>query len=235
MRWRSPHHPQAPDSLREPAPSLGGSPHAERSQRPWLEAVPNPAPDARRLMPNPSTKEPAPVTPRTHHHRPGRSGLPATSPAAVPPRQPRRASLPALALGLALALGATAPLQAQDRLQTMPGHEQFQRVAPQIPASVRSGALSVSWTDDGRAFLYRHEGRTYRYDVDARTAVEVEAAELDALRDAQRPQVERGRQFTTYASPDGSRIAVYRDHNIWITDADGGNERQLTTEGSAAE
>src|SRR5690554_2543805 len=117
----------------------------------------------------------------------------------------------------------------------MPGHEQFRRVAPQIPASVRSGALSVSWTDDGRAFLYRHEGRTYRYDVDARTAVEVDAAELDALRDAQRPRVERGRQFERAASPDGRRVAVYRDHNIWITDADGGNERQLTTEGNAAE
>jgi hypothetical protein len=54
---------------------------------------------------------------------------------------------------LGLALLPTVAM-AQDRLRTMPGYEQFQRMSPQIAGSVQSGALSVTWVDGGRAFEY---------------------------------------------------------------------------------
>ena len=43
---------------------------------------------------------------------------------------------------------------------------------------------------------------------------------------------ERGRQFTEAVSPDGKRKAVYRDRNLWLTDADGKNGTAITTDGS---
>ena len=39
---------------------------------------------------------------------------------------------------------------AQDRLKAMPGYEQAQRMSKEIPGAVKSGALSATWSDDGR-------------------------------------------------------------------------------------
>ena len=61
---------------------------------------------------------------------------------------------------IALAVPSAA-LLAQDRLKTMPGYEQYQRIAPQIPAALKSGALAARWTDDGKSVEYTREGRQY--------------------------------------------------------------------------
>src|SRR5690606_31041905 len=45
--------------------------------------------------------------------------------------------------------------------------------------------------------------------------------------------VARGRQATMAMSPDSSRRAFYRDRNLWVSNADSSNERQITTDGSA--
>src|SRR5204862_8329171 len=45
---------------------------------------------------------------------------------------------------------------------------------------------------------------------------------------------ERGRQFESTASPDGALKAFYRDRNLWLSAAGGGDERAITTDGSAA-
>ena len=72
---------------------------------------------------------------------------------------------------------------AQDRLKTMPGYEQYQRMSQQIPGSVKLGALSVTWKDGGKAFEYRHDGKIYRYDVaERKTAVIGEAKDAPAGR-----------------------------------------------------
>src|SRR5262249_15013694 len=56
---------------------------------------------------------------------------------------------------------------AQDRLKTMPGYEQYQRMSQEIPSSVKLAAISVTWKDGGQAFEYRHDGNVHRYDIAA--------------------------------------------------------------------
>ncbi len=45
---------------------------------------------------------------------------------------------------------------------------------------------------------------------------------------------ERGRQFGSTTSPDGTLVAFHKDRNVWLSAADGSNERAITTDGSAA-
>ena len=129
-------------------------------------------------------------------------------------------------------------LAAQDRLQTMPGYERAQHVAREEPA-VRGGALSATWFD-ANAFEYSKDGKRYRYDVAARRASEIAATPADKPVDARdRPvppaeEPDRGRQLSSATSPDGRLVARYRDRNVWVSAADGSDERQVTTDGSAA-
>jgi dipeptidyl-peptidase-4 len=65
----------------------------------------------------------------------------------------------ALRHGLAIALFGVCVLsgiaptntRAQDRLKTMPGYEQYQKMSREIPGSVKPGLLSVVWKDGGQA------------------------------------------------------------------------------------
>src|SRR5262249_41754579 len=43
----------------------------------------------------------------------------------------------------------------------------------------------------------------------------------------------RGRQFTSAVSPDGKLKAYYRDHNLWLSNTNGGDVSAITNEGSA--
>jgi dipeptidyl-peptidase-4 len=131
---------------------------------------------------------------------------------------------------------------AQDRLKSMPGYDQYQKMKGQIAGSVKMGALTVTWRDGGKAFDYRKDGKSYRYDLAAGTAEVVGEAkgEPDSpfLKGGKkggkgRGGVERGRQFTSAISPDGKRKAYYRDHNLWLSDPKGGNEFAVTTDGNA--
>ncbi|MGE0886812.1 MAG: DPP IV N-terminal domain-containing protein [Blastocatellales bacterium] len=125
---------------------------------------------------------------------------------------------------------------AQDRLKAMPGYDQYQKMNSQIPGSVKSGTLSVLWTDGGSAFEYRKDGKAYRYDIATRKAVEIE--KTTAGNDQQgrfggrRGGPERGRQYDSAMSPDGKLKAFYRDRNLWLSDAGGSNETAITTEGN---
>jgi dipeptidyl-peptidase 4 len=128
------------------------------------------------------------------------------------------------------------PLAGQGRLRTMAGYEHFQRVVGERPV-VRGGALAASWID-ANTIEYAQGGKHYRFDVSARRAKEVDSAEADSAERAgptPPPEIpERGRQFTTATSPDGRLRAQNRDRNIWLSAADGGDERAVTTDGSAA-
>ena len=61
-------------------------------------------------------------------------------------------------------------LAAQDRLKTMPGYEQAQRVAGEGPAAFSGGALRATWADGSKTFEYDMDGKRFRYDVATRQA-----------------------------------------------------------------
>ena len=62
---------------------------------------------------------------------------------------------------------------AQDRLKSMPGYEQNQRMAKEMQGAVKSGALSATWKDDSKSFEYTKDGKLYRFDVATKPATEV--------------------------------------------------------------
>jgi dipeptidyl-peptidase-4 len=136
-------------------------------------------------------------------------------------------------LALMLAVGALhATAGAQDRLKTMPGYAQYQKMSRQLPGAVKSGALGVTWKD-GKTFDYTRDGKLYRYDVTAKFATEIGVAPpLAASGRGGRSGIERGRQAASADSPDRKLKAFYRDRNLWMSDADGGGETPITTDGS---
>ena len=124
---------------------------------------------------------------------------------------------------------------AQERLKTMPGYEQYQRMSKELGTAVRSGALGVTWQDDGRSFEFQRDGKTYRFDVASGKAVETGAAPAPAPPTRPAGGVERGRQAASASTPDGGRKAFYRDRNLWVADAEGSRETAVTTDGSEAD
>src|SRR5438105_2933134 len=54
---------------------------------------------------------------------------------------------------------------AQDRLKTMPGYDQYQRMSKEIPGAVKPGTLTVKWQDGGKALTYQKDDKAYRYDI----------------------------------------------------------------------
>jgi dipeptidyl-peptidase-4 len=152
----------------------------------------------------------------------------------------------------AAGLLAVLPLSgvAQDRLKTMPGYEQYERMSKEIPGSVKMGALSVTWKDGGQAFEYRHEGKVHRYDIGAAQSTVIgEAKDAPEGRGffgrgrrggggegkdkaGGRGGVPRGRQAGSATSPDGKLVAFYQESNLWLGDPDGEIEVPITTDGS---
>ncbi|HQR06397.1 MAG TPA: DPP IV N-terminal domain-containing protein [Gemmatales bacterium] len=138
----------------------------------------------------------------------------------------------------------------QDRLKTMPGYEQYQKMSSQIGGSVKRGTVIASWKEGGKAFEYSKDDKRFRVDVESGKEEEVKASEAAKKEETPpaktggrrrngggdgQPQVggpARGRQFTSTSSPDGKLKAVYKDRNLFITDDKGGNETPVTTDGS---
>jgi dipeptidyl-peptidase 4 len=145
----------------------------------------------------------------------------------------RRAALVVLA-ALGLCAGSST---AQDRLKSMPGYEQYQKVSKEIGGAIKPGTLSATWTD-AATFEYQKDGRLFRYDVRKKVATEVgPASETPAGgQRGERGQgggaPERGRQVASATSPDGRLKAFYKDFNLWLANADGTNEQAVTTDGS---
>ena len=147
---------------------------------------------------------------------------------------------------LILVIGLAFTSHAQDRLKSMPGYEQYQRMNREMTNAVKLGSLSVTWTNDNQAFEYRKDGKRYRYDLATRTATllpsgstNAEPSEGGARRGEGRRQggirperPERGRQYTSATSSDGKLKAFYRDRNLWMSETNRTNEIALTTEGN---
>ncbi len=118
----------------------------------------------------------------------------------------------------------------------MPGYEQYLRMSKELPSAIRMGNLSVAWKDGGKAFEYTKDGKTWRFDIATKAATELQGAEAAPAAPGGRGGLggapERGRQVASAASPDKTLLAVYRNRNIYITDAAGANEVAVTTDGS---
>jgi dipeptidyl-peptidase-4 len=145
----------------------------------------------------------------------------------------RRYALPAAALGF-----LTATLGAQDRLKSLPAYDRVQKMSREAGTAVRGGSLAVTWIDAG-AFEYTRDGKRFRFDVATRRATEVPDGSGTERSGRSRGsgrsggvEPDRGRQFASALSPDGSLKAFYRDRNVWLSDAHGGHERAVTTDGS---
>ena len=136
---------------------------------------------------------------------------------------------------LALVLSLGSGTLAQDRLKSMSGYERAQRLAREAPTAVRGGNLAVTWVDGGAAFEYMRDGKRFHFDTRSRVAWEVPVVVTGGRTDRGRGETpERGRQFESATSPDGTRKAFYRNRNIWLSSADGSGETAITTDGSAS-
>ncbi len=138
------------------------------------------------------------------------------------------------ALGVALAAGLLAvPIGAQSRLRSMPGYAQYQKMAREVPSAVRTGALTVTWRD-AQTFEYARDGKRYRYDLASQASTEVPASgpQEPSGRGGRNGAPARGRQVDASDSPDGKLKAFYRDRNLWLGAALGGDEIPITTDGS---
>ncbi len=146
------------------------------------------------------------------------------------------ARLARLALPAFIAAGSVA-LLGQDRLKTMPGYDQFQKMSKEIAGAVTPGVVVATWSEDGKSFEYTKDRKIYRFDLATRKSAEIgdapEPADRSAGggRGAQGTGPARGRQFTSAESPDKALKAVYRDRNLFLSDASGGNEAPITTDG----
>ena len=149
--------------------------------------------------------------------------------------KPRPSAIAAVALAI-LPLALTA----QDRLRTLPGYDAAQRIVRESPAALSGAATGITWLDGGRALEYGLAGKRYHYDIARRAVQQIEAA---AASDAGRggrgggssaAMPDRGRQFESTLSPDGTLKAFYRDRNVWLSAADEGDARAVTTDGSVS-
>ncbi|MEQ1690442.1 MAG: DPP IV N-terminal domain-containing protein [Gemmatimonas sp.] len=124
-------------------------------------------------------------------------------------------------------------LAAQDRVRTMPGFDQYQKMSGQMAGAMTSGALNGSWSTDGKGFEYVRDGKRWRFDVATRRTDSVGIPAPTAGRGVGGGPA-RGRQQASSVSPDSTHKAFYRDRNLYVSEASGANEVAITTDGSEA-
>src|SRR5689334_16236181 len=106
---------------------------------------------------------------------------------------------------------------AQDRLKSMPGYDQYQRMLPVYRSAVAPMTIAapggVSWSPDGKSFEYDAGGVHYRYDIVSKKASEVGTSTASAGggrgrgRGGGGGQPARGRQFELAIAPVGNHRA----------------------------
>ncbi|SFB09639.1 S9 family peptidase [Algoriphagus aquimarinus] len=134
-------------------------------------------------------------------------------------------------LTMAAALATTISVsQAQDKLKSMPGYEQYQKIAPQLRSAVKPGSLNVNWAEDGKSFTYVENGKLQSFSVKTKKVTEAGDVPRPERRAFNRPV--RGRQFDSAESPDGKYKAFTKDRNMYLSNADGSNVVAITTDGN---
>ncbi len=125
----------------------------------------------------------------------------------------------------------------------MPGYERYERISRESANAIVSGAVTVTWRDEGKSFEYAFGGKRFRYEITTGTKTELVRTNSASATNAPRytvtstgrqrdARVERGRQYTNTFSPDGKWRAFYRDHNVWLANSNGSNAFAITTEGN---
>lgn len=156
-----------------------------------------------------------------------------------------RFSMTRIASGCLLALallGAGGAASAQSRIKSMPGYEQWAKVAPKIPGSVTLGAIGPEWAVDGKSFDYTMRGQRWRYTMRTGKLTVIDppprsvraVAPGPAASPSETPYVfARGRGADAdVRSPDGLMRAFSRNLNLWIAPLAGGPEKQISTDGN---
>ena len=119
----------------------------------------------------------------------------------------------------------------------MPRYDRYEKMRREIAGSVKRGDITPTWLADGSGFTFSRDGKAFSFDLNTLKESEGAAGSVSTVpgNRGNRPQrrgPERGRQFGEVFTEDGKRKAFYRDYNVWLSDADGKNEDQLTKEGS---
>ena len=145
-------------------------------------------------------------------------------------------------LAAAAAVAFAAPAMAQSRIRSMPGYTQWSEISPQIQGAVKSGAVTPVWAQDSLTFDYVVDGVRWRFDVAAKRALPVQDSngEAQPAGPAAQPApsvpsgvvLARGRgKEADVLSPDGTLRAFSREQNMWLQPLNGGEAKQLTTDG----
>jgi dipeptidyl-peptidase-4 len=88
----------------------------------------------------------------------------------------------------------------------------------------QSGIVDYDWSETGNRLLFPLSGALYVYSLDAEQGERVRCAVAP----------EDGPVYDPKFSPDGERIAFVREGNLFVVAAEGGEARQLTTDGAGA-
>ena len=161
---------------------------------------------------------------------------------ALPPLAVRRPRTEVLIGGflvgcvLALAWPASAG-HAADGFDALPGADRYRLVQARLRQIGRGGTVGeVRFDEETDRIFFRQGDAWFLVPWDGGEIVEVEADDLPERADAGERRggrrATRGRQASREASPDARLVAVHKDHNVLITQADGSNERAVTTDGT---
>ena len=118
-------------------------------------------------------------------------------------------------------------MRGQDRLKTMPGYQQYQKVAQEIPGAVKLGSRSgVTWNAARQVVRVHARRQALSLRRRARTATRDrrDARSRRRAAGARRARRRPGRPSAAGSSsrptrPTASCKAFYRDRNLWLSDA----------------
>jgi dipeptidyl-peptidase-4 len=91
----------------------------------------------------------------------------------------------------------------------------FSKASGNSHAAYRLPFQAFDFAPDGRSISFNVSNRRWTCDLEGKAC----------------SSVQRNSEPAATASPDGKRLAFVRDHNLWVRDAAGGRETQLTKDG----
>jgi dipeptidyl-peptidase 4 len=113
--------------------------------------------------------------------------------------------------------GRGAVLVASEKLATLAPSSSAIKDERKKEAAQRYSIAAYHWSPDSKKLLFDSQGQLWLYTLDTSTAVQV----TSSSEPSEDPKF----------SPDGSRIAYIRKHNLYVRPLSGGNERTLTKDG----
>jgi len=149
-----------------------------------------------------------------------------------------------MSMGFLFLAGFLMIAMGQDRLKSMPGYDNYQKMSPLIRGSVRQGSIMATWAGDSKTFDYQWDGKKYTYNVKKLKAIETGIGQAEGPggrfgfpgRQGRPPAGgelrERGRQFTRAIAPDSTLKAFYKDRNLYVCKLDGSDVMAVTKDGN---